>query len=80
MVSIIDGIYMFYEWFILSRRTNPVLIVLSMDGFRADYLLRNMTPNLKKLSDCGVHSPYMRAMFPTKTFPNHYTIATVSCC
>jgi len=27
---------------------------------------------------CGLHSKYMRAMYPTKTFPNHYTIVTVS--
>lgn len=27
---------------------------------------------------CGTHSKYMRAAYPTKTFPNHYTIVTVS--
>lgn len=27
---------------------------------------------------CGTHSKYMRAVYPTKTFPNHYTIVTVS--
>ena len=48
-----------------------------MDGFRADYLQRGLTPHLQRLSDCGVHAPYMRATFPTKTFPNHYTIMTV---
>ncbi|KAK2516506.1 hypothetical protein Q9233_013631 [Columba guinea] len=25
---------------------------------------------------CGTHSKYMRAVYPTKTFPNHYTIVT----
>ena len=25
---------------------------------------------------CGTHSKYMRAAYPTKTFPNHYTIVT----
>ena len=30
------------------------------------------------LASCGVHVPYMRSVYPTKTFPNHYTIATVS--
>ncbi|KAK3577563.1 hypothetical protein CHS0354_026532, partial [Potamilus streckersoni] len=54
---------------------NPVLLV-SMDGFRADYMLRNVTPTIQKLMDCGVHTPYMRAVYPTLTFPNHYTIAT----
>lgn len=59
-----------------AGRNRPTLIVLSLDGFRADYLLRNMTPTLDYLIKCGVHVPYMRAVFPTKTFPNHYTIAT----
>lgn len=29
---------------------------------------------------CGTHSPYMRPVYPTKTFPNLYTLATVSPC
>lgn len=48
-----------------------------MDGFRAEYLTRNLTPTFQKLADCGVHAPYMRSSFYTKTFPNHYTIVTV---
>ncbi|WAR23185.1 PDE-like protein [Mya arenaria] len=54
----------------------PPLIVVSLDGFRAEYLLRNLTPTMQKLRDCGVHTPYMRAAYPTLTFPNHYTIVT----
>ncbi|KAK6178834.1 hypothetical protein SNE40_011330 [Patella caerulea] len=52
------------------------LIVISVDGFRGDYLLRNMTPVFQRLADCGVKVPYMRSAYPTKTFPNHYTIVT----
>ncbi|XP_077991014.1 ectonucleotide pyrophosphatase/phosphodiesterase family member 3-like [Glandiceps talaboti] len=52
------------------------LVVLSLDGFRADYLTRNVTPNIEKLANCGVHAPYMRPVVPTYTFPNHYSIAT----
>ena len=55
----------------------PPLIVVSLDGFKAEYLLRNVTPTIQKLRDCGVHTPYMRAAYPTLTFPNHYTIVTV---
>lgn len=29
---------------------------------------------------CGTTSPYMRPVYPTKTFPNLYTLATVSPC
>ena len=56
--------------------SESTLILISMDGFRADYLLRGFTPVLQKLVDCGVHARFMRAAFPTKTFPNHYTLAT----
>ncbi|XP_060581540.1 uncharacterized protein LOC132738125 isoform X2 [Ruditapes philippinarum] len=56
-------------------RQNP-LVLVSLDGFQAEYLLRNLTPTIEKLRDCGVHTPYMRAVYPTLTFPNHYTIVT----
>ncbi|NWR66004.1 ENPP3 phosphodiesterase, partial [Bucorvus abyssinicus] len=56
----------------------PPLILFSMDGFRAEYLQTwaSLLPNMEKLKTCGTHSKYMRAVYPTKTFPNHYTIVT----
>ncbi|XP_067402851.1 ectonucleotide pyrophosphatase/phosphodiesterase family member 3 [Emydura macquarii macquarii] len=56
----------------------PPLILFSMDGFRAEYLQtwNSLLPNIEKLKTCGTHSKYMRAAYPTKTFPNHYTIVT----
>ncbi|KAK2186561.1 hypothetical protein NP493_196g03008 [Ridgeia piscesae] len=54
----------------------PPLLLISLDGFRADYLVRNFTPVLRRMSECGVHAPYMRSVFPSKTFPNHYTQVT----
>uniref|UniRef100_A0A8K9Y1V3 Ectonucleotide pyrophosphatase/phosphodiesterase 2 n=1 Tax=Oncorhynchus mykiss TaxID=8022 RepID=A0A8K9Y1V3_ONCMY len=33
-------------------------------------------PNIEKLRACGTHAPYMRPVYPTKTFPNLYTLAT----
>ncbi|XP_015476981.1 ectonucleotide pyrophosphatase/phosphodiesterase family member 3 [Parus major] len=58
--------------------TLPPLILFSMDGFRAEYLetWSSLLPNINKLKTCGTHSKYMRAVYPTKTFPNHYTIVT----
>ncbi|PVD23081.1 hypothetical protein C0Q70_16343 [Pomacea canaliculata] len=53
----------------------PVLLV-SLDGFRPDYLHRGFSPVIDRLVTCGVHAPYMRSVYPTKTFPNHYTIVT----
>ena len=57
--------------------SSPPLLLVSLDGFRAEYLTRNLTPTISKLSQCGVHTPYMRAAYPTLTFPNHYSIVTV---
>ncbi|NXX46519.1 ENPP3 phosphodiesterase, partial [Tricholaema leucomelas] len=58
--------------------TLPPLILFSMDGFRAEYLQTwaSLLPNVEKFSRCGTHSKYMRAVYPTKTFPNHYTLVT----
>jgi len=58
------------------KNPNPKLIVLSYDGFRADYMDRVSTPTLEKLINEGVKVPYMRSQFPTKTFPNHQSIIT----
>ena len=53
----------------------PVTILISIDGFRADYLDRGITPNLSALAARGATAP-MKPSFPTKTFPNHYTLVT----
>lgn len=52
------------------------LVLISLDGFRADYLDRGRNPSLERLGQCGVRAPFMRPVFPTKTFPNHFTIVT----
>ncbi|KAM3928716.1 autotaxin isoform 7-T7 [Leptodactylus fuscus] len=56
----------------------PPLIIFSVDGFRASYMKEGIKvlPNIYKLRTCGTHSPYMRPVYPTKTFPNLYTLAT----
>lgn len=51
------------------------LVVVSMDGFRWDYNLMYETPFLDSLAQAGVDAR-MRPSYPSKTFPNHYTIAT----
>lgn len=53
----------------------PVTILVSIDGFRADYLDRGVTPNLSALAAAGISSA-MRPSYPSKTFPNHWTLVT----
>ncbi len=63
------------------------LIVVSIDGFSPEYLRRSLTPALNQLGNhksCltyvlasdGVSTKSLLPQFPTKTFPNHYTMVT----
>jgi predicted AlkP superfamily pyrophosphatase or phosphodiesterase len=58
----------------LASRPAPLLLV-SIDGYRADYLERGLTPTVAGLARAGVHTS-MQPSFPSLTFPNHYTIVT----
>lgn len=53
----------------------PTVVLVSIDGFRYDYIDRYPSPNLHRLSERGVRAPLV-PVFPTKTFPNHYSIVT----
>ncbi len=54
------------------------LLVISMDGFRADYMQSHSSylPNINAFFSDGVKTKGIRPSFPSLTFPNHYTIAT----
>ena len=58
-----------------AQPANSVILV-SMDGFRPDYLERGVTPNLNRLAAAGARAVAMRPSFPSITFPNHYTLVT----
>lgn len=58
------------------RDLKPTVILISLDGFRYDYADKFNTPTLKALAKDGVRAKWMIPSFPTKTFPNHYTVAT----
>jgi predicted AlkP superfamily pyrophosphatase or phosphodiesterase len=53
-----------------------LLILVSIDGFRWDYLRQYEAPVLQELATGGVHATRLTPSFPTKTFPNHYTLVT----
>jgi predicted AlkP superfamily pyrophosphatase or phosphodiesterase len=53
----------------------PVTILVSIDGFRPDYLDRGVSPVLSRLAAEGASGP-MRPSFPSKTYPNHWTLVT----
>ena len=54
----------------------PYLILISLDGFRWDYVERFNPSHLSTFIKNGVKAESLIPSFPSKTFPNHYTIAT----
>jgi predicted AlkP superfamily pyrophosphatase or phosphodiesterase len=54
----------------------PTVILISIDGMRADYPELHGPPTLNRLAAEGVRARWMLPSYPTKTFPNHYTVAT----
>ena len=50
--------------------------MISFDGFRSDYLDWYNTPNMDEFMKKGVRSEGLIPIFVSKTFPNHYSIAT----
>jgi predicted AlkP superfamily pyrophosphatase or phosphodiesterase len=52
------------------------LLLISIDGYRADYLDRGLSPTLAMLAAHGVRADGMQPSFPSLTFPNHYTLVT----
>jgi len=59
-----------------AKEKHNYLVVLSMDGFRWDYPQMAKTPNLDSIASVGVQAEAIISAFPSKTFPNHYTMAT----
>ena len=62
-------------WSTPGNTPPPVTILISIDGFRPDYLDRGITPNLNALAARGVRGELIPS-FPTKTFPNHTALVT----
>lgn len=64
---------------LLSNGTSlfaPTTVLISLDGFRADFLNRGLTPRLSSFIAEGISPKYMLPSFPTVTFPNHFTLVT----
>ena len=59
-----------------QQNDKPYVVLVSLDGFRWDYNKYFDTPNLDELAKNGVKAKSMKPSYPTKTFPNHYSIVT----
>jgi len=52
------------------------VLLISIDGFRHDYFDLGQTPTLDRLVKEGVAVDSLHHVFPTKTFPAHYSVVT----
>lgn len=59
-----------------AARPDPILVLISFDGWRWDYVDRVPSPNLRALASRGVRATALIPSFPSFTFPNHYSIVT----
>jgi predicted AlkP superfamily pyrophosphatase or phosphodiesterase len=59
-----------------AQNSAEILILVSLDGFRWDYMEAAATPTLDRLATGGVRAERLIPSFPSKTFPNHYTLVT----
>ena len=67
---------LFFVGTTFSQTKEPILILISLDGFRHDYVERFQPENLSRFIAEGTAAKGLIPSFPSKTFPNHYTIAT----
>lgn len=58
------------------QSVSPSVILISFDGWRWDYDQKAAAPNLQKLIARGVRAERLIPTFPSKTFPNHYSVVT----
>lgn len=72
----LSAILFLLAFFLTAFSQQPYVVMLSLDGFRWDYAQHASTPNLDYLAANGVKAQSLIPSFPTKTFPNHYTMAT----
>jgi hypothetical protein len=56
--------------------SDPVVILLSFDGVRHDYLDRGGLPALERIARTGVRAKSLTPVFPASTFPSHVALAT----
>jgi predicted AlkP superfamily pyrophosphatase or phosphodiesterase len=59
-----------------SNYKKPYVILISADGFRADFTEKYDARFLQSIQQVGVRAKYMQPLYPSVTFPNHYTIVT----
>lgn len=72
-------IFFFNDLFTANAYQHPLLVV-SLDGLRADrfdeFIQSNPSSNFARVINNGLKADYMTPIYPTLTFPNHFTLVT----
>lgn len=77
ITQVLSVTFLLLSAFSYSQSNKDTYVVLvSMDGFRWDYEKQFNLPNLKQIAKEGAHAKSMKPSYPSKTFPNHYSIVT----
>lgn len=58
------------------RSGKPLVVLISIDGFKPGYLRRGNSPTLDAIASNGALADGLLSSFPSVTFPNHYTLVT----
>lgn len=56
----------------------PYVLLISLDGFRHDYVERYKPPFLSMIKNKGLSAKSLIPIYPSKTFPNHLSMITGS--
>jgi predicted AlkP superfamily pyrophosphatase or phosphodiesterase len=62
--------------FSVSSSLANTLVLVSIDGFRWDYLDWPEAQSMKRMAEQGVRVNQLQVVYPSKTFPAHLSIAT----
>lgn len=65
-----------FSSFTFGKSNEQTLVLISIDGFRHDYIEKHDAQNIAKLAQEGVRSKGLIPVYPSKTFPNHLSIIT----
>uniref|UniRef100_A0A1I7XLR5 Ectonucleotide pyrophosphatase/phosphodiesterase family member 3 n=1 Tax=Heterorhabditis bacteriophora TaxID=37862 RepID=A0A1I7XLR5_HETBA len=55
---------------------HPPLVILSLDGFSSAYIDRGIVRSFQSFIECGASADSVLPSYPSRTFPNHYTMVT----
>ncbi|KZN35267.1 hypothetical protein N480_19680 [Pseudoalteromonas luteoviolacea S2607] len=65
-----------FNAFSSDNKGEQSVVLISLDGFRWDYIEKHDAKNIAQIANKGVRASHMRPVYPTKTFPNHLSIIT----